>query len=173
VVFASKVSSPGKMWGESATGHVAGENIGVPVRIRIPSIGLDAAIEKVALTADGFMDVPVDPLNTGWYELGPRPGETGSATISGHVNWINNPVAVFADLHNVKSGDRIIVQDDNGAFISFVVREIRSYDAEADAVDVFTSNDGKAHLNLITCDGVWDKVAKSYSQRLVIFTDKE
>jgi len=35
------------------------------------------------------------------------------------------------------------------------------------------SSDAKAHLNLITCEGVWDKVSKSYSKRLVVFTDRE
>ena len=53
-----------------------------------------------------------------------------------------------------------------------MVREIRTYDATADATDVFISNDGKAHLNIITCDGAWNKNMNQYSQRLVIFTDK-
>jgi len=35
------------------------------------------------------------------------------------------------------------------------------------------SNDGKAHLNLITCAGVWDEVEKSHSSRLVVFADME
>jgi hypothetical protein len=32
---------------------------------------------------------------------------------------------------------------------------------------------GKVHLNLITCGGVWDKVGKSYSNRIVVFADME
>ncbi|MFZ2299818.1 MAG: class F sortase [Candidatus Moraniibacteriota bacterium] len=54
-----------------------------------------------------------------------------------------------------------------------MVRESRSFDPDADALDVFSSDDGKAHLNLITCEGVWDKASKRYSKRLVVFTDKE
>ena len=151
----------------------APKNIGIPVRIRIPSIGLDAAIEKVALATDGSMGVPAHPLDTGWYSLGPRPGETGSAAIAGHVDWYNGATAVFADLHKLKSGDKIVVQDDNGTVISFVVRGIRKYDPAADAFDVFASHDGRAHLNIITCDGIWDKLARQYSKRLVVFADKE
>lgn len=30
-----------------------------------------------------------------------------------------------------------------------------------------------AKLNLINCEGAWDKISKSYSKWLVIFTDKE
>jgi hypothetical protein len=53
------------------------------------------------------------------------------------------------------------------------VREIKKYDPNANASDVFISGDGKAHLNLITCVGFWNKVSKSYPKRLVIFADKE
>lgn len=150
-----------------------GESIGVPVNIKIPSIKVDGVIEKVGLKTDGSMDVPKQPLDAAWYELGPRPGEIGSAAIDGHVNWYYGATGVFADLRKVKPGDKITVQDDKGAIISFVVRGSRMYAAAADAVDVFKSSDGKAHLNLITCDGTWDKNAKQYTKRLVVFADKE
>jgi len=155
-----------------AASLVAAAGFGVPVHIEIPSIAVDAAIERVALAKDGSMDVPKRPLDTAWYEPGPRPGEAGSAAIAGHVDDIHGAAAVFADLHKVEPGDTIVVRDDKGTSTSFVVRESRKYDASADATAVFTSNDGKAHLNLITCDGTWDKRAKTYSKRLVVFADK-
>lgn len=148
------------------------ESIGVPARIIIPRITVAAPIEKVALTADGSMDVPKLPRNTGWFALGPRPGETGSAVIAGHVDWLNGATAVFASLHKVQPGDNITVIDDAGKALSFVVRESRTYDATEDATDVFSSNDGKAHLNLITCYGAWDKRAKQYTKRLVVFAER-
>lgn len=156
-----------------APAPVPRENVGVPVRIMIPSIALDAAVEKVALAADGSMGVPKQPFDTAWYELGPRPGETGSAAIAGHVNWTHGAAAVFADLHEVKSGDKIAVQDDKGTVISFVVSESRRFGPASDATEVFRSSDGKAHLNLITCEGEWDKRAQQYSQRLVVFAERE
>lgn len=149
----------------------AQKNVGLPVRISIPSIAVDAAIEKVVLAADGSMGVPKNPFDTAWYGLGARPGEAGSAAIAGHVDWEKGP-AVFANLHKVKQGDRIEVRDDNGGVILFVVRGSRRLHADADATDVFTSRDGKAHLNLITCAGSWDKQAKQYSERLVLFADR-
>jgi sortase (surface protein transpeptidase) len=145
---------------------------GAPVRLTIPRIGVDAAIEKVALAKDDSMGIPKDPMDAGWYALGPRPGETGSAVIDGHVNWWYGATGVFKDLHLLKPGDTITVQDDSGADVSFTVREIHSYAASADAIAVFHSDDGKAHLNLITCDGVWVKMAGQYSERLVVFADK-
>ena len=76
------------------------EGEGNPVYIQIPSIGVDAPVERVTLTSDGSMDVPGDPGNAGWYALGPRPGEAGSAAIAAvarhparsHMPAINSPV---------------------------------------------------------------------------------
>ena len=70
-------------------------------------------------------------------------------------------------------GDILYIEDNKGEIISFVVRDFQSFDPKADASDVFGSPDGKSHLNLITCGGAWDKTQKSYSKRLVVFTDKE
>ncbi len=155
------------------TGFAPTGNIGIPMSIKIPSIKVNAAVKKVSLTSDGSMGAPKASLDTGWFSLGPRPGETGSATISGHVNSMTSNNAVFTNLRKVKPGDKISVKDDKGAVISFVVRGSKKYAAAADATDVFSSKDGKAHLNLITCDGVWNKKAQQYSKRLVVFTDRE
>ena len=147
-------------------------DIGLPVRIKIPSIRVNAVIRSVGLASDGSMGVPKLPRDTAWYKLGPKPGETGSAVIAGHVNWYNGATGSFERLKNLRPGDAITVQDDKGARVSFVVREIRKVDAAANATDIFTSQDGKAHLNLVTCAGVWNKRTKQYTQRLVVFADK-
>ena len=146
---------------------------GLPIRLKIPTIHVDAAIDSLGLTPEGLMDVPKGPGTTGWYELGPRPGEAGSAVIDGHFSWKNNLPAVFDNLSELQKGDKIFVEDDAGASIVFVVRDIQRYDPEADASEVFFSTDGKPHLNLITCGGAWNKKSKSFSQRLVVFADKE
>lgn len=146
---------------------------GLPVRLKIPSINVDTYIEYVGLTPDGAMGVPKDPSNVVWFNLGPRPGENGSAVIAGHYGWKNNIPAAFDNLNKLNKGDKLYIEDDKGATISFVVRESRMYDSKADASDVFNSDDGKPHLNLITCEGAWDKSSKNYSDRLVVFADKE
>jgi sortase A len=142
-------------------------------RLKIPGIKTDAVIENVGLTPDGAMDVPKGPKNVAWFDLGSRPGEPGSAVIAGHSGWKNGIPAVFDNLSKLKKGDKIFIQDKKGAVITFIVREIRNYDPNADAGDVFGSSDGKAHLNLVTCGGVWNAAKKTHSQRLVVFTDQE
>lgn len=146
--------------------------IGLPMRLTIPRLKVNAVVGAVGLLADGSMGVPKLPRDTAWYKLGTRPGEKGSAVIAGHVNWWNGTTAVFARLRTLKPGDTITVQDDAGAAITFKVRESRWYAATADATDIFTSHDGKAHLNLITCDGLWSRLTRQYSKRLVVFTDR-
>lgn len=153
--------------------HQEQVSIELPVRLKIPAIQVDSTVIPVGLTSDGAMDVPKGPAEVAWFNLGSRPGESGTAVIVGHYGWKNNTPAVFDNLHTVRAGDTISVQDDAGVDVTFVVREIRIYGKNEAAPDVFGSSDGKAHLNLITCTGVWNKAEGAFSERLVVFTDKE
>ena len=145
-------------------------NVGLPVRLRIPSIEVDAAIESVGVTPKGAMDTPKDPDNVGWYDRGSRPGENGSAVLAGHLDWYKGKTAVFQHLDKLRAGDLLFVETDTGRFLTFVVRETRTYKPNEYAPDVFQSSDG-SHLNLVTCGGVWDTILKIYRERLVVFTD--
>lgn len=147
--------------------------VGLPKQLIIPAINVNTSINYVGLKSDGTMDIEKDPDKVAWYEFGPRPGDIGSAVIAGHYGWIGDKGSVFNELHSLKKGDEIFVIDDNGLKTAFVMQESREYDPEADASDVFKSNDGKAHLNLITCEGIWESAKNSYSNRLVIFADKK
>lgn len=148
---------------------------GLPYRLMIPKIGVDAAIEYVGVTPDGSMGIPSGPSTTAWFDLGPRPGEIGTAVIDGHFGWKDNIPAVFDDLHTLQKGDILQVQDDKGATINFVVREVRTYgqNQTKDAFGALGPSDGKAHLNLITCEGIWSSSQKSYADRLIVFADAE
>jgi LPXTG-site transpeptidase (sortase) family protein len=148
-------------------------NVGLPVRLKIPKINVDAAVEYLGLTFGGAMDVPKGPNDVAWFNLGPRPGEIGSAVIDGHYGWKDNIPAVFDNLFKLKKGDKIYIVDERGTTVTFVVKEIGIYPQNGDATNVFSSNDGKAHLNLITCEGVWNIALQNRPSRLVIFTDEE
>ncbi|MFA6519579.1 MAG: class F sortase [Candidatus Paceibacterota bacterium] len=144
-----------------------------PVRLKIPAIQVDAAIEHLGLAPDGAMDTPKGPSDVAWFDKGTLPGENGSAVIAGHFGWKDNIPAVFDNLSTLRKGDKLYVENDKGELTTFVVRESRLFGENGNAAEVFNSSDGKAHLNLITCEGVWNKETKSYSERLVVFTDKE
>lgn len=144
-----------------------------PERLAIASLGINTTVQPVGLTSDGNMAIDDNIDKVAWYQLGPKPGEEGSAVIAGHYGWRNGVGAIFNDLHTLRAGDKVAVYDANNDVKTFVVRLIRSYDPNADTTEVFKSDDGKAHLNLITCEGVWQSSLKTYSERLVVFTDQE
>jgi LPXTG-site transpeptidase (sortase) family protein len=144
---------------------------GLPFRLKIPIIGVDSAIEDALITADGRMDVPAGSKNVAWFALGPHPGQEGSAVIGGHFGIEDGIPFVFYDLDKLRVGDKVYIVDDKDETLSFVVRSIKLFDRDADATSVFTSEDGLVHLNLITCEGIWNQVNDTYPERRVIFTD--
>jgi len=137
--------------------------------LKIPSIGVNAVIEDVGLTGDGAMAVPDNGVDVGLFSLGTHPGNTGSAVIGGHNRW-DSKAAVFGRLDQLKEGDIVLVVDPKGIETSFVVRDIRTFDAMDTDTGIFSSESG-AHLNLITCSGEWNSATQDYTKRLVIFTD--
>jgi len=147
--------------------------LGSPTRLEIPKISVIAAIDSVGLTMEGDLDVPTGYDSVGWYKDGPRPGELGSAVIDGHFGRSDGGPAVFDKLSQLQKGDKLSVIDTKGATTNFVVTGSRSYDPAEDATAVFRSNDSKARLNLITCQGRWDNSQDGYRARLVVFTEKE
>lgn len=121
---------------------------------------------------DGAMAVPDRITNVGWYSLGIRPGDIGSAVLAGHVNWTGGQDAVFTKLRTIQRGDIVHVKNTDGDTDTFIVRDIRDYPANADTGEVFSSLDGSRWLNLITCDGPWSTILKTHESRLVVFTEK-
>ena len=145
---------------------------GSPVRLEIPKINISANLDYVSLTPQGALGVPAVPMNAGWFDKGPRPGEKGSAVIDGHFGWKDHIPAVFDHLSALKKGDRLYVVDERGARIAFAVSQTRLYASDGVVPAIFRSSDGKSHLNLITCDGTWNEAQHSFSNRLVVFADK-
>jgi len=144
-----------------------------PVRLIIDKIGVNAPVIAVGRTQTGDMEAPTNATDTGWYKFGPRPGDIGTSVIDGHFGpWQGSNSSVFDNLKTLSKGDTIDILGENDTTIRFVVREIKTYDAKDSTTQVFESSDKKSHLNLITCDGEWSEATKSYSLRLVVFTDK-
>jgi len=165
------LTGPGSRLAYSDIRDPGGIPEGLPVRLKIPIIGVNSAIEDALITPDGRMDVPAGSKNVAWFSLGPNPGEIGSAVIGGHFGINDGVKFVFFDLDKLRVGDRVYIEDDKGDTLTFVVRNIELFDRDDDATTVFTSNDNLAHLNLITCEGIWNQVDDSYPERRVVFTD--
>ncbi len=143
---------------------------GVPVRLEIPAIGVDATIEKVGLDALGRVDVPKISANVAWFNQSALPGENGkTSVISGHLDDPYGP-AVFYQLRELVPGDEIAVTYSNGDRHVFVVEDKERYAFDqAPAQKIFGATPQRM-MNLITCDGAWDAGGANYDQRLVVYT---
>ena len=95
---------------------------GIPVRLRIPAINLDAHVESVGLKG-AAMDVPSNPWDVAWFNLGPLPGLRGNAVIDGHLDTATGP-AVFLHLGDLRAGDMLYVTTARGVEGTFKVTEL-------------------------------------------------
>ena len=136
-----------------------------PNRLRIAALGVDAAVVPVGLAANGDMEIP-GATEVGWYELGPRPGEPGSAVLAAHIDY-NGRMGAFFELGSIPVGAEVIV-DGEGGEQTFVVAE-REQVAKAD-VDLsrYFTNEGPTRITLITCGGAFDKSIRHYQDNLII-----
>lgn len=145
----------------------------LPLRLIIPSINVDAAIQLVGTSTkyNGAMDVPDNFTDVGWYKYGTTPGMEGSAVITGHLNGKHLPEAVFFHLNDLAIGAEVTILDE--AYIShvFKVVKILTYSPNDSTLDIFQSNDEKVKLNLITCEGEWLPQEHQYNKRTVVFTE--
>ncbi len=144
--------------------------VGLPARLEIPGIGVNAAVEHVGTDASGNMATPQDYWNTAWFKYGPRPGQRGNAVIAGHVDSAAlNRRVVFGDLHTLTPGAEVFVTADNGARRRFIVQSVETYATnEAPLQRIFGPSDD-ANLNLISCIGDFDPVSRSYDRRTIVF----
>lgn len=144
---------------------------GLPLRIRIPAIQVNAPVESMGLKKNGEMAVPAGPKEVSWYKLGPRPGQAGNAIISGHYGWRDGIRAAFDNLRVLKRGEIVRVDTADGKTLEFKVRESRLYKYTENPPEIYKAADSGAHLVLITCSGTWIKAKKTYANRLVVFAD--
>ena len=141
-----------------------------PVRVRIPSIGVDSGLEDLGLGAAGELDAPEAWMSAGWYEDGVVPGGVGPAIIAGHVDSSTGP-AVFVDLPELAPGDEVLVTLSTGEVRTFSVTGSETAPkANFPTSDVYGSTPTPT-LRLITCDGRFDSSTGHYEDNLIVFAD--
>src|SRR6202011_2173140 len=115
----------------------------------------------------GAMGVTSASYDTGWYKLGPAPGEPGDAVIDGHLDWYDTNRAVFYNLKDLQVGDDIEVQRLDGLTHHFRVTTVQSVAYNATVPGLFDTA-GSPRLSLITCGGTWSARLGQYLQRVVV-----
>lgn len=147
--------------------HLAPTRVALPVRVRLPAIGLDAPLAAVRTRDDGTLAPPDTTATAGWFADGPRPGETGPAVLAAHVDWAGE-AAAFARLTDARPGDEILVQRADGSTGRFTVTAVERH-AKGDfpTADVYGPAPG-AELRLITCGGEFDRASGSYRENVIV-----
>ncbi|MFI7117858.1 class F sortase [Amycolatopsis sp. NPDC049868] len=145
-----------------------------PTAVHIPKLGADSSLIELGLDANRRMRTPpvTTPMQAGWYEPGPAPGQTGPAVIVGHVDGATRP-GIFYRLHELAPGDRVAVERADGSVVTFVVR--RTIHAPKDRFptkEVYGHTAGP-ELRLITCGGSFDRTARSYRDNVIVFARLE
>jgi len=139
-----------------------------PVRLRIPAIGVDAPVERLGLDADGALGVPDDFGSAGWYERGPRPGETGPAVVAGHVDSHRAP-AVFFRLGELGPGEEVVVAYSDGTDVRFRTYHRARYPKDDFPTAAVYANTARPELRLVTCGGSFDRSAGHYRDNVVVW----
>jgi sortase (surface protein transpeptidase) len=139
----------------------------VPVRLRIPDLGVDAPIAPVGYQA-GEMEVPPSADVVGWYRYGPAPGDEGSAVLAAHVDW-GGRAGVFFDLRNLPAGAEFEVEFADGRISRFRSVRLTSYDKDELPVDSIFARSGDPVVTLITCGGAFNPSLRSYEDNVVVY----
>lgn len=143
---------------------------GSPIRLNIPAIGVDAAVQAVGVLASGHLGVPSNWTDVAWYRDGPVPGQPGDAVIDGHLDSYTAP-AVFWKLSSLRAGDTIEVQLSTGASVDFRVNTLRYVPYQSHDLGGIFSTTGPPSLTLITCGGRWLAAQRVYAERLVVHAE--
>jgi len=139
-----------------------------PVRLQVPSLGVDARVRPVRAEPGGSLDLPADPRDVGWWADGAAAGATdGTVVLAGHVDDASRGPGALARLRDARPGAAVVLGTAGGSR-TYVVTGRRSYPKQRLPSAVFTPA-GPARLVLITCTGAFDPATGSYADNLVVY----
>ncbi|MGN6576793.1 MAG: class F sortase [Nocardioides sp.] len=140
---------------------------GVPVRLIVPSLGVDAPV--IPITAPGGVLLPPgDPRTLGWWRDGAQPGAAyGGALITGHT--VHTGGGAFDDLDTMRRGESVRIRTSRG-LLEYAVSSVTVYRKSTlarDAQRIF-SQTVPGRLVLITCED-WN--GTGYDSNAVVVAD--
>ncbi|MFK0115237.1 class F sortase [Streptomyces sp. NPDC090994] len=141
----------------------------VPVRLRIPAIGVDTPVVRLGPAPDGSVRVPPvrahDPA--GWYEHSPTPGQVGPSVVLGHVTVGEYGDGVFRRLAELRRGDRAVARLENGTAVTFQVTAVRTVAKSDFPTEEVYGDVDRPELRLITCGGA--RTGDGYADNVIVF----
>ena len=142
------------------------------VRLIIPKAKVNHRFVVKGLTPRREMEDPGGKDDVAWYNFSTPPGFGSNAVLSGHVDWYTGEAGVFWFLRNVKEGDEAEVYYSDGMVLKYRVVSTQVYETQDAPVAEITGPTVNDMLTLITCEGVFSRVTKDYSQRRVVRAER-
>ncbi|MEU7383190.1 MULTISPECIES: class F sortase [unclassified Streptomyces] len=141
----------------------------VPVRLRIPAIGVDTPLLSLGLEQDGTVQVPPVTAHdrAGWYRNSPAPGQLGPSVVLGHVTVGPYGDGVFRHLDRLRTGETIVARLENGTQAQFAVTSSRTVAKARFPTDDVYGDVDRPELRLITCGGPRD--GDGYRDNVIVF----
>jgi sortase (surface protein transpeptidase) len=140
------------------------------VWIDVPGIRAHSSLVPLGLNADRTVEVPPveAPMQAGWYEHSPTPGQTGPSIVLGHVDG-GGQDGIFARLHELAPGDEIRIGREDEQVARFVVERTEQFPKTEFPADQVYGDTKGPELRLITCGGSFDEAANSYRDNVIVF----
>lgn len=173
VSTAAAQASPRSPQALPATGFAPGGMAALPpqraeyastaIGLAIPALDVQTTVVGVPLV-DGQWDVSWLGDQAGHLQGTTWPTWVGNSVLTGHVWDSDNTPGVFAELHNLKYGDRVEIRADGRTY----VYEVRSSQLVSQKnLNILKRNDGYAWLTLLTCEG-FDPGTGNYNYRRAV-----
>lgn len=148
--------------------HEADTRAAVPVRIRIPEIGIDAPVGPLQVDPRGVLVPPETNHATGWWKDGPEPGERGPAVVAGHVDSHRGP-AIFFRLSDLPAGAQVFIDRADHTTAVFTTYRVEKHPKNGFPTQAVYGPTPNSELRLITCGGDFDDTDKSYLANIIVF----
>jgi hypothetical protein len=140
-----------------------------PVRIAVPDVGVDIAVEPVGVLDDGAMELPADTAMAGWYEYGPDPASAAGATIlAAHVDSLVYGLGPFSRLRELAAGAPLSVTTADGAVHGYTIATVTKVPKAEIPLDTVFDRSGPPSLVLITCGGQFDHDTGHYLDNILV-----
>lgn len=133
---------------------------------------INARVLEIGLINDNQLDSPKNIHDVGWYRDSSLPGSnntTYAGLYDGH-NFGTSQNGVFYRLGNIAIGDVIKIERGDGKTFNYTVREVETPALEEVDMKKMQKpfNPSVEGLNIISCNGEYDKERQTYSHRVTV-----
>jgi sortase family protein len=164
---AGQPSRPAGQPSDSGVGAIV--SLAVPVRLRIPAIGVSASIIPVGVATTGELGIPDDPRVVGWWAGGAAPGQpTGAVVLVGHIDSAaSGPGALFR-LAGLRPG-AVVDLTAGGRTWRYTVQALRAYPKANLPTGVVFGQRVTPRLVIVSCGGPFDSTTGHYLDNIVAY----